>query len=61
MHQGLFEKTSLKSLVSRADAALYAAKKAGRDRVQPILDSRSGPRGCQTAIDTRITGWTRRR
>ncbi len=33
VHQGLFEKTSFKSLVSRADAALYAAKKAGRDRV----------------------------
>jgi len=33
VHQGLFEKTSLKSLVARADAALYAAKKAGRDRV----------------------------
>ncbi|MGZ6970496.1 MAG: GGDEF domain-containing protein, partial [Thermoanaerobaculia bacterium] len=33
MHQGLFEKTSLDSLVARADVALYAAKKAGRDRV----------------------------
>jgi diguanylate cyclase (GGDEF)-like protein len=33
VHQGLFEKTSLESLVARADAALYAAKKAGRDRV----------------------------
>jgi diguanylate cyclase (GGDEF)-like protein len=33
IHQGLFERTSLESLVARADAALYAAKKAGRDRV----------------------------
>ncbi|MCM3876497.1 MAG: GGDEF domain-containing protein [Thermoanaerobaculia bacterium] len=33
VHQGLFEKTSFKSLVARADAALYRAKKAGRDRV----------------------------
>jgi diguanylate cyclase (GGDEF)-like protein len=33
VHQGLFEKASFKSLVSRADAALYAAKRAGRDRV----------------------------
>jgi len=33
VHHGLFEKTSFKSLVSRADAALYEAKKAGRDRV----------------------------
>jgi diguanylate cyclase (GGDEF)-like protein len=33
VHQGLFGKTSLRSLVARADAALYAAKKAGRDRV----------------------------
>lgn len=33
IHQGLFAKTSLESLVARADAALYAAKKAGRDRV----------------------------
>jgi diguanylate cyclase (GGDEF)-like protein len=33
MHQGLFEKASLASLVARADTALYAAKRAGRDRV----------------------------
>ena len=33
VHQGLFERISLESLVARADAALYAAKKAGRDRV----------------------------
>ncbi|MDL2718119.1 MAG: GGDEF domain-containing protein [Acidobacteriota bacterium] len=33
VHQGLFEKTSFASLVARADAALYAAKKAGRNRV----------------------------
>jgi len=33
VHQGLFEKTSFESLVARADAALYAAKKAGRNRV----------------------------
>ncbi len=33
IHQGLFDRTSLESLVARADAALYAAKKAGRDRV----------------------------
>lgn len=33
IHQGRFERTSLESLVARADAALYAAKKAGRDRV----------------------------
>jgi diguanylate cyclase (GGDEF)-like protein len=33
VHQGLFEKTSLDSLVARADTALYAAKKAGRDRI----------------------------
>ena len=32
-HRGDFERTSLESLVARADAALYAAKKAGRDRV----------------------------
>jgi diguanylate cyclase (GGDEF)-like protein len=33
IHQGLFEKTTLQSLVARADTALYSAKKAGRDRV----------------------------
>ena len=33
VHQGLFERTSLESLIARADAALYAAKKAGRNRV----------------------------
>jgi len=33
VHQGLFGKASFESLVARADAALYAAKKAGRDRV----------------------------
>ena len=33
IHQGRFERTSLESLVARADTALYAAKKAGRDRV----------------------------
>ena len=33
IHQGRFERTSFESLVARADAALYAAKKAGRNRV----------------------------
>ncbi|MEO8584756.1 MAG: GGDEF domain-containing protein [Acidobacteriota bacterium] len=33
VHQGLFENSSFESLVARADAALYAAKKAGRNRV----------------------------
>ncbi|MFI5119591.1 MAG: diguanylate cyclase [Thermoanaerobaculia bacterium] len=33
VHRGDFERTTLESLVARADAALYAAKKAGRDRV----------------------------
>ncbi len=33
VHSGLFERTSFESLVARADAALYSAKKAGRDRV----------------------------
>jgi len=33
IHDGAFERTSLESLVARADAALYAAKRAGRDRV----------------------------
>jgi diguanylate cyclase (GGDEF)-like protein len=33
VHQALFETTSLDSLVARADAALYEAKRAGRDRV----------------------------
>jgi diguanylate cyclase (GGDEF)-like protein len=33
IHQGLFERTSFESLVARADTALYAAKKAGRNRV----------------------------
>jgi PleD family two-component response regulator len=33
IHRGDFDRTTLESLVARADAALYAAKKAGRDRV----------------------------
>ena len=33
MHHGLFEKTTVAGLVKRADAALYEAKRAGRDRV----------------------------
>ncbi|HEX7614165.1 MAG TPA: GGDEF domain-containing protein [Thermoanaerobaculia bacterium] len=33
VHQGLFANATYDSLVARADAALYAAKKAGRDRV----------------------------
>jgi diguanylate cyclase (GGDEF)-like protein len=32
LHNGLFERASLRSLVKRADAALYRAKEAGRDR-----------------------------
>ena len=32
IHHGLFERTSFEGLVRRADAALYEAKRAGRDR-----------------------------
>lgn len=32
MHHGLFERSSVAGLVKRADAALYDAKRAGRDR-----------------------------
>jgi diguanylate cyclase (GGDEF)-like protein len=48
VHQGLFERASLESLVARADAALYAAKKAGRDRVTLEADARPA-----TAADVR--------
>ncbi len=33
VHQGLFSRVTFASLVARADAALYAAKNSGRDRV----------------------------
>ena len=41
VHRGDFERTSLESLVARADATLYAAKKGGRDRV--VLEAAAEP------------------
>ena len=32
VHHGVFERTTIEGLVRRADAALYEAKHAGRDR-----------------------------
>ena len=46
IHHGLFERTSIEGLVRRADAALYEAKRAGRDRYafeKALATTPSGP------------------
>ncbi len=49
---GYFEPNSLDSLIARADAALYAAKQAGRDRVMPQHDE---PRSHDTPVPPNST------